>query len=159
MHHLVGQVVAVELRAQGGAVAGDESGPGRLAEDDAAHRVHRDDPGGQVVGANVIGAPAQRAAGAGGAEQEIDRPGAASAISRMVVWCARALSGFEYWSVQNPFGIVAASSRTRAMRAGRYSPVAGSVWVTTSTSAPSARMMAMFWALLRGSTTQMNLMP
>lgn len=75
----------------------------------------------------------------------------------MVIRCAQALRGLAYWLGQYAPGTAATSSRTRAIRTGWNSPVTGSPSSTVCTSAPSARMIAMFCGLVRGSTTQMNL--
>lgn len=73
----------------------------------------------------------------------------------MVWWWARELCSLAYWLGQYASGTLSRSERTRPIRAGRYSPVAGSR-STTSTLAPYARMMAAFCAVVRGSITQIR---
>lgn len=63
-------------------------------------------------------------------------PFSSSAISRIVVRCARELRGLEYCLGLKAPGIRSSSSATRRSRCGSSSPVSGSGRVTTSTSAP-----------------------
>src|SRR5205085_10759082 len=68
----VNQIGLIEFRADGRAVAWDEPLGGLAAEDDAADGVHGDDLRVEFVLARVLGATADRAAGAGRAEQVVE---------------------------------------------------------------------------------------